>query len=241
MIRWFSLSRRGWIVAAIAFVLALIGSFPLRAAFALFGLSDMGIAARSLRGPVWWGGAEDLMVGDFRLGTVDVLLSPFPLLVGRARIDISRDKGLPSDVAGAISVGIASRGIDDVTGTIPAGRTFAPLPVNALTMQDVSIAFAGERCIKAEGRVQAIVAGGLAGVNLANGLSGEVRCDGADLAVSLVSQSGVERIDLKVDGTGRFSASMTLGPGDPASAASIAAAGFQTVGDKRILRVQGTL
>lgn len=241
MIRWFRLSRRGWIIAAVAFLLALIGSFPLRAAFALFGLGDMGVAARSLRGPVWWGAAEDLQVGDFRLGTVDVMLAPLPLLVGRVRMDISRDKGLPTDIAGAISVGIASRGIEDVTGTIPAGRTFAPLPVTALTMQDVSIAFAGDRCVSAEGRVQAMVSGGLAGVNLANGLSGQVRCEGADLAVTLVSQSGVERIDLRVGGTGRFSASMTLGPGDPASAASSAAAGFQTVGDKRVLRVQGTL
>lgn len=241
MIGWFRLSRRGWIIAAIAFLLALIGSFPLRAACSLFGLDGMGVAARSLRGPVWWGGAEDLQVGDFRIGTVDVMLSPLPLLVGRARLDISREKGLPTDIKGAISAGIASRGVDDLTGTVPAGRTFAPLPVTALALQDVSIAFAGERCVSAEGRVQAILSGGIAGLNLANGLSGEVRCEGEGLALTLVSQSGVERIDLNVSGAGRYSASMTVGAGDPGNAAALAAAGFQTVADKRVLRVQGTL
>ncbi len=39
----------------------------------------MGVTARSLRGPVWWGGAEELTVSGIRLGTLNVFLDPLPL------------------------------------------------------------------------------------------------------------------------------------------------------------------
>lgn len=239
--RWARLIRSRWAMA-VAALIALIATFPLYIAASLLGLADIGVAARSLRGPVWWGAAEELQIGAVRLGTVDVMLAPLPLLVGRARIDISRDNDLPDDIAGALSVGLTARGIDDVTGAIPLGAAFAPLPVTAVNMYDVSIHFSGARCVRAEGRIRAHVAGVMpGGVDLANGLSGEARCDGEVLLIPLVSQSGTERIDIRLTGNGGYRATMTITAADPVTAAALGAAGFQGIGGNQVLRVDGHL
>lgn len=238
---WLRLSPRGRVLLAIAFLLALIGTMPLRFPFALMDTQKTGIAARSIRGPIWWGGAEELQAGPVRIGTVDVMLSPLQLLLGSARFDISRKKGLPDDIEGALTAGIAMRGIDDMTGTLPLGGALSPLPVSAIAMQDVSIAFSGRRCIEAEGRLRALLSAGAPGLDLANGLSGDVRCDGADLLIALVSQSGVERIDLRIDGAGRYRGAMTVSGRDPALIAGLSAVGFQSVGSNQVLRVDGSL
>jgi len=239
--QFLKLSRRGWTILGVAFLLALIGTMPLRFLFAIVGAGDMGVAARSVRGPMWWGAAEELQAGPVRIGTVDVALSPFPLLLGRARFEISRRKGLPDDIAGALTAGIATRGIDDMTGTLPLGGALAPLPVSAVEMQDVSIAFSGSRCVKATGRMRAILSAGAPGLDLANGMAGEIRCDGADLLIPLVGQSGVERIELRLDGAGHYRGTMTITANDPALALALGAMGFQSVGGKQQLRVAGSL
>lgn len=238
---WMRLSRRGWIICAIGLAGALIACLPLRLAAGLFGLGDMGVSARSMRGSVWAGRADELEIGTFRLGTVDVMLSPLQLLVGRARFDISRSQGMPDDIAGALSVGFATRGIDDVTGTVPLGGAFGSLPITAVEMQDVSIAFSGSRCLHAEGRMRAQIAAVVAGFDLANGLSGEARCDGADVLIPLVSQSGAERIDVRLTGEGRYRATMTVSAADPAVAIALGLGGFRPVGRNQVLRVDGRL
>jgi general secretion pathway protein N len=238
---WMRLSRRGWIICGIALASALIASLPLRIMAGLFGLADMGASARAMTGSVWTGRAEELELGAFRLGTVDVSLSPLQLLVGRARFDVRRSLGMPDDIAGALSLGFAAQGIDDVTGTIPLGGAFAPLPITAVEMQDVSIAFNGNRCVNAEGRIRAQLAAVVPGLDLAGGLSGEARCDGADALIPLVSPSGGERIDLRVTGDGRYYATMTVTAADPAVANALGAGGFRPVGGNQVLRVNGRL
>ncbi|HEX7874014.1 MAG TPA: type II secretion system protein N [Sphingobium sp.] len=241
MMGWLNLSRRGRSIVAIAFLIALIATLPLRLLFSMAGAEEYEIAARSIRGPVWWGAAEELQAGPVRIGTVDVMLSPVQLLLGRARFDISRKKGLPDDIEGALTAGIATRGVDDMTGTLPMGGALAPLPISAVEMHDVSIAFNGARCVKAEGRVRALLSAGVAGLNLANGLSGEVRCEGADLVIPLVSQSGSERIDLRLSGEGRYDGAMSITTSDPVIAGTVGAIGFRPVGGNQVLRVSGSL
>ncbi|MET0239398.1 MAG: type II secretion system protein N [Sphingobium sp.] len=238
---WLRLSPRARSILAVVFLLALVATMPLRFLFSLVDVSELGVSARSLRGPVWWGAAEELQAGPVRIGTVDVMLSPIQLLVGRARFDISRQKGLPDDIAGALTVGIATRGIDDMTGTLPLGGALAPLPISAVAMQDVSIAFSGQRCVKAEGRLRAMLSAGAPGLDLSNGLSGEVRCDGTDLLIPLVSQSGAERIDIRIDGNGRYRGAMTVPARDPVLAGALSTMGFRTVGGNLVLQVDGSL
>ncbi len=147
-------TRRARLWAAAALIIGLILTFPLSVAFSLLGLKDMGVTARSLRGPVWWGGAEELTVGGIRLGTLNVFLDPLPLFIGRASIDLIRVNGKPDDFLGAIVVGPGTVGVDRVTGSLPLGATLAPLPITRANFEKFSAQFAATRCTAAEGRVR---------------------------------------------------------------------------------------
>lgn len=237
----FRLSPRLRIALILLFALALLIFLPMRIALGAAGLERLGIAAREVRGTVWSGRIDQLMLGDMPMGSVRAGLSPVSLLVGRARFDIARQAGLPNDVRGALTVGFGRIGVDDVTGVVPLGRTFAPLPVDSLMMDDVTAWYAGDSCGHAEGRVRAHLAGQFPGLNLAQGLSGVASCDGEALLLPLVSQSGMEKVTLRIWRSGRYVAEMRIETADAALAAALGQAGFAPVGNARLLRVEGTL
>jgi general secretion pathway protein N len=226
---------------AFAVLLSLLATWPLSAAFQIFGLDKMGVSARSLRGPVWWGGAEELEVGGIRLGTVDVFLNPLGLLIGRARMDIARKFGKPDDIAGGITLGFGSHSLDDVTGAVPLAEALAPLPVSRIEFEKFSAQFSGDRCTKAEGRARIRVSIPASGLNLSNGLAGDVRCDGDALMLPLVSQSGQEHLDVRVKANGRFEGTMRIRTSDPQLALGLALSGFRASGGDQMLRVTGSL
>ena len=235
-------SRRVRIAAGLGLLLGLVATFPLALAASWLGLKDMGVAARSLRGPVWWGAAEELTVAGVRLGTVDVFLDPLRLLVGQVRIDVARINGAPDDLVGGISLGWGARGVERLTGNLAIGLAFAPLPVNRAEFETFTVRFAGDLCVRAEGRVRVHVPALITGLDLANGLTGEARCEGAALVLPLAGQSGRERLELRVRADGAYEAVMRVRASDPALAAALAAGGFQAgEGDERLLRVRGTL
>jgi len=190
---------------------------------------------------VWSGRIDQLMLGEMPMGSVRAGLSPLSLLVGRARFDIARTAGLPDDIRGALTIGPGRIGIDDVTGAVPLGRSFAPLPIASLVLEDVTGWFAGEKCGHAEGRVRARMAGQFPGLNLSQGLSGVATCDGDALLLPLVSQSGMEKLSLRIWRSGRYSAEMRVETADPTLAGTLGQAGFATVGNAQLLRVEGSL
>jgi general secretion pathway protein N len=235
------LSRRMRIVLIAALLVGLLLFLPLRIALGLAGLERLGISAQEVRGTVWSGRIGQLMLGEMPIGTVRAGLSPVSLLVGRARFDIARSKGLPDDIQGAVTVGFGRIGVDDVTGAVPLGRTFAPLPVASLMFEDVSGYFNGDRCGHAEGRVRARMAGQFPGLNLSQGLSGVAACDGDALLLPLVSQSGLEKINLRIWRTGRYVAEMRVETADPALAAALGQGGFASAGNAQLLKIEGNL
>jgi general secretion pathway protein N len=235
------LSRRARITLLALFLFGLLLFLPLRVAFAIAGLDRLGVSGRDVRGSIWSGRVDQLMIGAVPMGHVQVELSPLSLLVGRARFDLSRQAGLPDDIGGALTVGFGRIGIDDVTGTVPLGHMLAPLPISSLAMEDVSVRFAGGRCGHAEGRVRAQVAGQLPGINLAQGLSGTASCDGEALLLPLVSQSGLEKITLRLWESGRYVAKMRIETSDPATAGALGAVGFRGVGNAQYLSIDGSL
>jgi general secretion pathway protein N len=235
------LTPRGWLAVGAVLLLLLAVTMPLRLAASLAGLDSMGVAARSMDGSIWSGSADSLQAGSFRLGTVRAGLSPWSLLVGQARFSISRRAGMADDLEGALSTGLAGRGIEHVTGMIPAGNALAPLPLVALEFYDVTIRFSGGRCQEAGGRLRAVVPAVLPGIDLANGLSGEARCDGAVALIPLVGQSGLERIDLRVGADGSFHGTMTVPGNLPGLGEGLTRAGFRAVGGNLILRASGRL
>lgn len=236
-----TLSRRMRIILILALLLGLLLFLPMRVALGLAGLERLGVAARDVRGSVWSGRIDQLMLGDMPLGSVRAGLSPVSLLMGRARFDIARKKGLADDIGGALTVGFGRIGVDDVTGAMPLGRTFAPLPVGSLMLEDVSAYYSGDRCGHAEGRVRARMSGQMPGLNLSQGLSGVVACDGDALLLPLVSQSGMEKISLRIWRSGRYTAEMRVETADPALATTLGQAGFANVGGAQMLKVEGSL
>ena len=233
-------SRRTRIGIVLLFVLGLILFMPMRIALGLSGLERLGVAAREVRGTLWSGRMDELMLGTMPVGTVNAALSPVQLLMGRARFDIWRRQGA-DDLSGALTVGFGRVGIDDVTGTVPLGRSFAPLPIASLAMEDVTAYFTGDRCGHAEGRVRAQMAGQFPGLNLTQGLSGVASCDGEALLLPLVSQSGLEKINLRIWRSGRYVAEMRVETADAALGDALAKAGFAGTGGARVLTVKGTL
>lgn len=235
------LTRRWRLILLAVLLLAFPIFLPMRIALGLAGLERLGLSARDIRGTVWSGRIDQLMAGDMAMGSVRAGLSPIALLTGRARFDIERDNGQADDIKGALTVGFGRIGIDDVTGAIPLGRTFAPLPIAGLAMEDVSGWFAGERCGHAEGRVRARLGSHFPGLNLSQGLSGVIACDGDALLVPLVSQSGMEKLTLRIWRSGRYTGEMRVETVDPALAAILGQAGFSTIDKAQFLKVEGNL
>lgn len=221
-----------------AFVIALIILLPLRLAMGWFDLGSTGLTARQVSGSVWYGSLREASFGGVALGDLHAGLSPFQLLVGRARINLS-GQGSAAPFHGAIGVSRHSFGIDDLTASLPAGTVFAPLPVSALDFDDLSVRFQDGNCEKAEGRVKATLSGDLAGVSLGQGMSGTARCDAGALLLPLVSQAGTETIALHLWGTGRFRGELTVQPSDSTEIQKLVLSGFQATPKGYTLAIEG--
>lgn len=206
----------------LALLMALILLLPLRVAFDALALQENGLSARAIHGSVWRGRIERLSLGDAVLGDVRASLSPLQLLLGRARLDFAAEGDGPDVFRGGVSVNMVSFGLDDVTGTVGLGRRFAPLPVSHLDFRHFSVRFSHGRCVRAQGRVIASLLPVLPGMPVAGEMSGEAMCDGPSLLLTLASETGPERLEVRVDGDRGYHARLTLG----AAAPTLLAEGF---------------
>lgn len=234
-----SLRRAALFIAL--FALALVATFPMRILVGALGFGEAGLSVREVRGSVWNGRLLESHFGAAALGDLDARLNLLPLLVGRARVDLSRPSEGRGGLAGAISVSRHSLGFDDMTVRLPTASVFAPIPVVALDLDDVSVRFREGGCERAEGLVRAEIRGDVAGLSLPGGLSGAARCDGANLLLPLASQSGMERMMLRIGRSGGYTADLTVRPADPAMQRALQAVGFAPAGDGLKLSVAGTL
>ncbi len=206
---------------------ALLAFLPLRLVLGMAGVGDAGLVARAAEGSVWAGKLRDVRLGDVALGDLDAHLSPWPLLLGRARIELDSEVDTPARaIHGALGVSRTGVRADDVDATIAPGRLLAPLPVTGLVLEALSVRFENGGCVAAEGRVRATLAGDIAGVALPSALSGAVRCEGRALLLPLASQAGAERVDLRIEGDGRYRAAVTLQANDATALALLGSLGF---------------
>ncbi|CAN5221000.1 N/A [soil metagenome] len=224
------------------FVVALIALLPMRLALGAIGVGEQGLTARGVEGSVWSGALREAQVGRIALGDLHVAVSPFALLVGRARIGLSgQTTDLGRNVRGAIEMSRHSFGFDGMTARLPAGNIFAPVPISALDLDSVSVKFDSGICQRAGGRVRASLSGDVGGINLGQGIAGEARCDAGALLLPLASQAGTESAALRLWQDGRYHADLTIRSDDPAAADRLARAGFQH-GDKGYtLSIEGRL
>lgn len=193
------------IVGVLGFLLVAIALLPMRFAFDVFGLDRAGVTASAVRGSIWNGRIERLHVGRVDLGTMDAALSPIPLVLGRARLELSRHNGAPDDLMGAIIVTRHGMGIDDATGSVPMARVLAPLPIEAVDLDHVSLAFVDGACARASGIVRARVA------PIGQALTGAVRCDGGRLLLLFGDVAAPARVELRVAGDGSYTGAMVAG------------------------------
>ncbi|RDE05147.1 type II secretion system protein N [Sphingomonas aracearum] len=224
----FQLATRRPVLFGAFLVAALLVSLPMRLALDWLGLDASRFAARRVSGAVWLGSLAEAQMGDLPLGDLRARVSPFPLLIGRARVELARRGTDPAQpLSGGITITRHSAGLDDVTATLAAGRAFAPLPVTMLDLQAVSARFGDAGCERAEGMVRATLAGDIGGVPLSQALSGAARCEGGALLLPLAGAGGTQSVSVRLWPEGRYRAELTLGASDPAQAQQLAGAGFQ--------------
>ena len=221
------------------FALAILAFLPMRLALGWAGLDGQGFTAREVTGSLWDGRLVEARFGDIALGDLDAGVSPLALLIGRARVALETRSTDPARrLSGAVEIGRNRASVIGATGPLTPGNAFAPLPVTALDLDDVTVRFIDGACEQAEGRVRASLAGNFLGQTLPGALSGGARCDGGALLLPLTSGAG-EGVNLRLWPDGRYRAELTLVPSDPTVAARLDAGGFVANGAARTFAVEG--
>ncbi len=225
--------RRIIVIAAVLFTLAAIIFMPLRTI-----IGGDGVVARKVEGIVWDGSIRDLRVGRLALGDVNARLHFLPLLLARAQISLSRgDAPFAPGLTGSVTRRIGGFSVDNLKATLPVASLFAPLPVENIELQDFSTRFIAGRCADAGGNVRLTVTSGIAGLDLSNGLLGKPRCERGELLIPLLSQSAMERVDIRISADGAYTATIYLEGDRAEQAAAIGLAGFRPVaGGFRMVR-----
>ncbi len=218
---------------------ALLLFLPLRLALGLLDAGESGLTVRSAQGSVWAGSLTDAHLGQLALGDLKAGLSPWPLLLGRARIELDGREGVVRPFHGAITISRHRTGLDDVTASLATGPLFAPLPVTQLDLQAVSAHFVDGACQDAEGRVTVALAPAAAGITLPATLAGSARCDGNALLLPLQSTAGTESVTVRIPAAGTYSAVFLVRPSDPAAAQKLEAAGFAPSAQGHRLSIEG--
>ena len=222
------------------FALAMLVFLPMRLALGWAGLDAQGFTAREVRGSLWSGRLVEARFGELALGDLRAGVSPLALLIGRARIALSGRGADPAErLRGTVELSRGRAAVLDARGAVAPGSAFAPLPVTALNLDEVSVRFADGACEAAEGRVRAELTGTYLGQPLPGTVSGAARCDAGALLLPLQAASGTEGTNLRLWADGRYRAELTLVPSDPAVAARLDAGGFAANGAARTLTVEG--
>ncbi|WP_419808827.1 type II secretion system protein N [Sphingomonas sp.] len=202
----------------------LLALVPLRLVLGVAGVGELGLTARQVTGSLWGGRLVEARFGDVALGDAKARLAFWPLLIGRARVELDGDGVRP--LHGALTVGRHGFAVDDMTASLLTGQLFAPLPVTALDLDDTSVHFRDGQCETADGRVRVTLAGEAAGVPLPPVLSGPARCEAGALLLPLASAAGTETATLRVFGDGRYRVEFALRAMDPTVAVRLERAGF---------------
>ncbi len=189
------------------------------------------VTAKAVSGSIWRGVVADLKIGPLAMGRVETALKIFPLFLARTdfHIDRSAGEGQPS-LTGTMSSGLGSSALRNVTGQIPLTMVDERLPLSRVELQDFSARFESGRCRQASGSVRLMMKpGGLSSLGLDSGFLGQARCDGNALLLPLVSQSAMERADIRISPGGSYTITINIQNQNPQSALLLTAYGFQPI------------
>lgn len=222
-------------------VLAVLLLFPLRAALPQDDLAELRLTARQVAGSIWYGRIGDLTLDRQLLGTFDVRLNPAALLLGRVEMRFERIGSLQGPLTGGLRAGGQTRGVEDLSGRMPAASLLAPLPIETLDFSEATILFRNGVCSEARGRVTARLGMQLGPIDLSRGLSGPLQCEGERVRARLASESGAELLEFYVSSTGRLRGWITIRNPAPDVTAALAIFGFQPGPGGLTLSVDGRL
>jgi general secretion pathway protein N len=219
------MKRRFAIASVAALAVAAIIFMPLRTIIA-----GDGVTARKVDGIIWDGSIRDLRLGKLPVGDVNARLLFVPLFMGRAEILLSRGNAqFVPGISGSVSRGLNGVSVNNLSATLPVGTLFAPFPAENIQFEGVSARFAAGRCMEASGQVRLTLSDTMPGLNLQNGMLGQPRCDGAQLLLPLVSQSAMERADIRLSADGSYTVTAMLNGDRGDQAAALNLAGFRSV------------
>lgn len=221
-------------------LLAATATFPLRVALNLTDMSRIGLSARQVAGTIWHGRLGELHLIHRPLGTFEVALSPAALLLGRASMRFHRLEGLDGPLDGRLVVG-ARRGVVGVTGRVAVGDMFAPLPIAALELRDMTVLFRGGRCVQAGGEIAPIIAIPVMEMSFGSGLRGALRCDGERARVTMVGPGGRERLEFYVHSSGAYRGWISIRGTSSEVALGLSLFGFKPTAQGMTLSVDGQL
>lgn len=233
MKRRLTVARVAFFIAALAFVLVAV--FPLRLALDWLGLEERGLAAREATGTIWFGALKEAQLGPVPLGDLETRLHAAPLLLGRARISLTRDDEA-DPFRGAVTASRHAFGIDDVSGQLRLGNALAPLPIGQIELNDVSAGFESGLCSRGEGQVRAILSGDAAALGLPAALTGNVRCAGDALLLGFAGPAGMERLQFRLFSDGRYRGDLSVRVSDTRIGQRLGAAGFR-IGGQGFVRI----
>lgn len=216
-------------------LIALVALLPLRLMLDAVALDQRSLAAREARGTIWRGSLAEAQFGGVPLGDLRVGLRFWPLLLGRARINLERDD--PAGLSGSVAIGRHSFGVDDVSARLDLAGAAPQLPIGALTLSRLSAHFVDGTCTRAEGQVQASSAGLLGTLLPQSTFIGSVRCDAGDLLLPLAETSGIGELNVRVSSDGPVRAELLVRSPDDLTRNRLLAAGFQLRGSGYVLAI----
>ncbi len=201
-----ALTRRGWVILAALTAFGLLALLPLRLAIGMAAPEN--VTARSIEGPVWGGRIGELRFGPLPLGTLDARLKALPLLLGRAEFVLEREGASP------FSASASARGGDvrlsGVNGVVALPDGLGGLPVTSLTFGDLSVNMANGKCTEAKGTLGLALASPGPLLPDAIALSGQARCEDGSVVVPMQGPGGMERLTMRIAGSGRWQADLVL-------------------------------
>lgn len=233
--------RTRWIVwtGALA-VLALVALFPLRLALDWSDFQRIGFTARQVGGTIWYGRVGELHLRSQAIGTLEVTVDPASLLLGTVSMRFNRLDSPEGPLVGEIVAG-GSRGIRSTSGRIAVGGMFAPLPLAALELNEVTALFRNGKCDEAGGRIRPVLAAPVPGLSFGPDLAGSVECEGERARARLESASGADSIEFYIQESGDYRAWISVRSSDPAVKSALRTFGFRPSADGMRLTMDGRL
>lgn len=193
-------SRRLVVCFCLSFAIALIGALPLSIVLKALGPQAHEISYSHASGTVWSGRLEQLHWRGYGLGSAEVGLRPFALMLGRLALDIRLDgRGAVQGGGRIVLTALGTLRLLDVTLTANVAHLPALLPVTgtiSIAIKRAEMAAGECRMVEGTVRTDALVRqpAGLPWTGPV--LSGAMGCDNGVLRVPLEGETGDDMIDV---------------------------------------------